>query len=773
MLETRNLTEKPSEIIFADLRATKYRVEVIDGNKCKSFEEYEVLSPLPITTSSLSTNIKCFNDSNGSATLSVNGGTPPYQVNWSNSVEDRTNSISSIERLSAGNYTFQIADNNNCNYTPAIPGISNRITINGPLALLKANISSISNVSCFKGQNGEVKLLSQGGWGNYKHSIDQGISWITSPNFTNLKYGNYRFKISDDLGCTDSVDATIKDGIPLSINIDDLSDVTCFGTSTGKLTLSSSGGSSGNYNYSINDGLNYTANRYFTGLKTGEYPLRVRDINGCEGFSFQKIEQPTLLEAFIDQVANTACEKSIGSATVRGTGGTSPYSYNWSNGQHQTKAINLAYGLYNAKITDKNGCAANASTSIENLPGPKIALLSKSDVTCSYLSNGNIYTSLSSGTAPVNLFWRGINSNSTIISNLNNGTYTAVVTDFYGCCDSIIVNISKPDSLIISLQKQLDPLCYAYNNGIIETKATGGTSPYSYLWSNGTQESTTGDVPSGIYTLNLRDSKDCIANASFTLIDPPSLKPKLPNNVTICSNQTYDVDAEIQNANYMWYSENGFTSTNRNTTLSLPGLYYLLISDSKGCTGKDTLILNKESNIIDANFIMAEKASVGDTIVLIELSWPVPQSIDWDYPASFASIYQTDYSIYLVPQATGKFSIGMTSFVGACSEYIDKIIIIEPPKEKDNSPNSKESVIKDVVAFPNPNRGDFSVIINLKEESDALIEVYSIYGKRLLAKQIKGLTSYKIDINLFQTPGIYLVRVSAGNDFRSLRVIIE
>ncbi|NVO10127.1 MAG: T9SS type A sorting domain-containing protein [Bacteroidales bacterium] len=767
-LDARNYPTKPSEINFTDLNENKYSVKIIDGNGCQVIEQYDVESPLQIAATATATNIACYNGSNGSAMLTVSGGTSPYQIKWVNSSNQQIGAGSSIENLSAGYYAYQVNDNHGCSYL----GGSNSISINAPSAPLKASINTISNVLCYKGQDGAVQLTPQGGWGNYRFSIDLGTSWKVSPNFTKLKAGDYRFLLSDNLGCTDTIDAKVNDGTPLNIYIDELYDVTCYGTSTGKLTLSASGGG-GSYNFSVNDGLTYTSNRYFTGLAYGDYPLRVKDINGCEGSSKQKIEQPLPLVASINQIANTACDKSIGSATAIATGGTLPYSYRWSNGQLKDKAVNLAYGSYSVEITDKNGCKNNTTTGIQNLHGPKLALLSKNDVTCSYLANGSITTSLSSGTAPVTLTWRGINSNNTSINNLKKGIYTAIATDYYGCRDSVTVNITKPDSLTISLKKQLDPLCYAYSNGVLDVASNGGTSPYTYQWSNGSRVSSTGEIPSGKYAITVTDSKGCQTKTSYTLVDPPLLNPNLPSLITICSNQTYYADAGIPNATYLWYSENGFQSTSRTASLSTSGIYNLLVIDSKGCSGRDTLNLIKSENIIDANFMIADKAFVGDTLVLIEMSWPIPQTIEWLYPASFMPIYQNDYSIYLVPQMVGNFNIGLTSFVGLCSENIEKAITIEPAKDRKNKPISKQPIISDVVAYPNPNRGNFSVEIALNRESDVLVEVYSTYGKRLFARNGRGLTNYKIDINLFQTPGIYLVRISAGKEFRSLRVVVE
>lgn len=772
-VESKTYPARPDEIRYTGLSAgDSYRVEVVDGNGCKSFQTNTILSPSPITVASAVRNITCFNDSNGSAELTVSGGTSPYQAKWLNSSNVLVGEGIRIDNLPVGTYTYQITDKNSCTHVPITPGISNRISITAPSTPLSLGVSALTRVTCFNGQDGEVRLTPQGGWGGYRYSIDLGATWVSSPTFSSLKAGDYHILLADNLNCTAAVDAKVNDGIPLRINVDDIARVTCFGTSTGALTLSASGGSSGIYSYSINDGLSYTANRYFNGLAYGDYPLRVKDNNGCEGYMAQRVEQPPLLEVSVGQIANTACSKSIGSALVLATGGTQPYSYSWSNGQHQDLAINLAPGVYNVDITDRNGCKAHASASIENLPGPAISLLAKKDVTCSYLEDGSITTSIGSGTPSLSLSWRGIASSSPSIHNLKAGRYTAVATDYYGCVDSMTFTIAKPDSLVISAQKQQNPLCFGYANGVLETAVRGGTAPYSYLWSNGSQVSTTGEIPSGRYSLQVKDSQGCIADGTFTLVDPPSLKPQLVREVTICSNQAYNADAGIANVTYLWYSENGFTSANRTATLSLPGTYYLLVSDAQGCTGKDTLTLVKGTGVIDANFIMADKAFEGDTLALIEMSWPIPEAIEWDYPATFRKVFENAYSIYLVPEKEGIYTLRLASHVGECMADVTKTIIIEPAESK-LVISPAQQLIRSVTAFPNPNNGNFSVEVELSASHEALLEIYSLYGQRLYTKYGQGLTDYKFVVNQFRTPGIYLVRVTAGAEQRSMRVVVQ
>lgn len=717
------------------------------------------------------TNVACKGVNSGEINTAIQGGVSPYQYSWTD-IDGFISSNSNLKTLKAGTYNLSVTDNSGCLKQ------MNSIEVKEPTASLELSLITKTDPTCYSRTDGEIKLKATGGWGGYKFSrttIDPSPDSVFKSLSGDVKYN---FSVADAMGCTSDIEVSLGQPSPLILT-NSIKNLNCKGDGTGKITISANGGTSP-YKYSF-------GRRYYSSLsdtsniQIGHYTLSILDSKGCVTTSPVDVKEPDSLKIDISNRVGTIinCPGNRDTIWVSPYGGTTPYALIPESGpgvSYLSKGFALCNqpdGRFRFTITDANGCSKNDSAVISSIPGPKISLVSVVDASCSYSHDGSIEVLPSSHTTSVNVTWpNGYTGNT--LNGVSSGSYKVFVKDANGCTHDTSIIVGAPTAVQISLLNQRDPKCFGNADGSILVNANGGTSPYNYNWSNGSQVSTTGEIPSGIYNVSVTDSKGCVSNASYVLADPPSLKPNFPSIVTICSNQSYDIDAGMPSAtSYQWYSENGFSSTDRMVTLSDAGNYYLLVTDVNGCTGRGTLTLAKSSGIIDANFMIADKASVGDTLVLIEMSWPVPQAIEWSHPASFLPIYQNDYSIYLIPQVEGSYSIGLTSFVGACSEYTEKPIVIGPAKEKGNQQISKMSTIKDVMAYPNPNRGDFSIEVKLNQESDVMVEVYSVYGNRLDAKKGNGLSFYKFDINLFRTPGIYLVRISAGNEFRSLRVVVE
>ena len=190
------------------------------------------------------TNVLCFGNSTGSATVAAAGGTSPYTYTWNTTPVQYTTTATN---LAAGTYSVTVKDANNCSTTVSV-------TITQPSAGLNASVSgggSQVNVSCFGGTNGSATATATGGTSPYTYT------WNTTPvqytaTATNLAAGTYTVTVKDANNCSATANVTItQPSAALSATISGQTNVSCFGNSTGSATVSAAGGTSP-YTYTWN-----------------------------------------------------------------------------------------------------------------------------------------------------------------------------------------------------------------------------------------------------------------------------------------------------------------------------------------------------------------------------------------------------------------------------------------------------------------------------------------------------------------------------------------
>ena len=198
---------------------------------------------------------------------------------------------------------------------------------------------------------------------------------------TGLPAGTYRVTVTDDNGCTANESVTITEPTALSANAV-ATNVHCNGGNDGTVDLTLTGGTAP-YTYVWN---NSATTDYITGLAAGTYSVTVTDANGCTDTASVTVTEPTGLVASGTVDSNVSCNGSTnGGATASATGGTAPYSYNWSNGATTASITGVPAGTYTVTVTDSNGCTDTASVTILNqllllLPEQWIAMLAVTEV---------------------------------------------------------------------------------------------------------------------------------------------------------------------------------------------------------------------------------------------------------------------------------------------------------------------------------------------------------------------------------------------------------
>src|SRR5439155_9418939 len=273
--------------------------------------------PVPITQpasalrSSISaqTNVACFGDSPGFPTLRSSDLTSPYSY----AIDGVTfGSSGTFNNLAAGPYTVTVKDSKGCTTTQPV-------TITQPASELGSSISSQTNVACFGGSTGTVTVAGSGGTSPYSYAID-GVTFGSSGTFSSLAAGSYTITVKDSKGCTTTQPVTItQPASALGSSISAQTNVACFGSSTGSVTVAGSGGT-GPYSYAI-DGVTFGISGTFNNLAAGPYTVTVKDANGCTTTQPVTITQPaSALGSSISAQTNVACfGGSTGSVTVAGS----------------------------------------------------------------------------------------------------------------------------------------------------------------------------------------------------------------------------------------------------------------------------------------------------------------------------------------------------------------------------------------------------------------------------------------------------------------------
>src|SRR5207253_9278238 len=173
--------------------------------------------------------------------------------------------------LAAGSYTITVKDASGCTTTQPV-------TITQPASVLGSSISSQTNVACFGNSTGSVTVAGSGGTSPYTFSKD-GVNFGVSGTFTNLAAGSYTITVKDANGCTTTQGVTItQPAAALGSSISSQTNVGCFGSSTGSVTVAASGGT-GPYTYSIR-GTNIGHSGTFSSLAAGSYTVIVQVANG-------------------------------------------------------------------------------------------------------------------------------------------------------------------------------------------------------------------------------------------------------------------------------------------------------------------------------------------------------------------------------------------------------------------------------------------------------------------------------------------------------------
>lgn len=589
-----------------------YNVVVTDANNCSVNAVANVNDiAAPTISISSSNDITCFGANNGSASCVFNGGATPYQgVTWMPSGQ----SGAFAGGLAPGIHTVMIVDAAGC-------VASASTTINEPPQLV-AVTTNIQHVTCNGLSNGSATVLINGGTpmpGN-TYNINWTPGSVNTPTYTGMAPGTYQVTITDANNCQVSATATINQPPPLVLNnVPGSTNISCFGANNGVIGTQIAGGTAP---YTFVWTPNVGAGPTVSALTPGNYSLTVTDSKGCMVSNNWTITQPTPIA--LDSLVNPAtCSLNNGQAQVLATGGTpfagGVYTYNWNTSptQNAATALGLSANTYTCTVTDANNCTASISVIVNNLPGPAVVSTGFVPVSCNGFANGSGLVNYIQGTAPMSFTW--VNQAGSIVGThlgmpntgvdslggLMAGSYNVTIMDVNGCFASALVNISQPPPLNLFVSPQNDTICYGQQSTLFATPS-GGTSPYTYLWTlNGTGiqnnpgnpgMQTTNILNNGTtnslytYVVNVTDSKGCPpVNKTITVLAHPAIKTT-NTPVEGCDQTSGTISATASLGNGGPYTIN-WTSGGTGSSTIIPliynnpdSVYYIGYTVSDGCS---------------------------------------------------------------------------------------------------------------------------------------------------------------------------------------------
>jgi len=557
------------------LSAGTYTLNVTDNNSCTSSVTILITEPSQALSSvSSQSNVSCYGGNNGTATVTTSGGTLSYTYLWNTG-----QTSSSIGVLTAGNYAVTTTDAKGCIVTTSL-------SITQP-AMALASTTTQNNVSCYGDSNGLASVIGTGGTPPYTYLWNNGQ---TTSSATGLIAGNYSATINDSKGCsTTTSSVSITQPAAALTSGTSQTNVSCFGGSNGTATVVATGGTP-SYTYAWSNGQTAAT---ATGLISGNYIVTTTDTNGCVVSANLSILEPAILSATATQT-NICTGTSNGMATVSVSGGTSPFSYLWSDGQTLSSATGLSAGSYSVATTDTKGCTIVASVTITLFPAI-FSTTSQSNVLCYGDNSGSASITPSGGVLPFVYQWNTGQSTSSLTGLTAPMNLGVTVTDANGCITTASFTIAQPVAALSTTSSQNNVSCFGGSNGSASVIASGGTPSYTYLWSNGQTQSQISNLVSQIYTVNVTDTNGCATMASFSITQPPTALSTSPsqNNLSCFgdSNGSASVSASGGTPPYTYLWSNG--QTNSSITSLVAENYFSTTTDANGCISNDSIFITE------------------------------------------------------------------------------------------------------------------------------------------------------------------------------------
>jgi len=538
--------------------------------------------------------------------------------------------------------------------TVSVPAGGSRVTLNFPLTVGTGYTIAWTGtgMSLYRNNAGAV----------YPYTDANGIVSITGNNAGTVPayyYWFYDWYVTGP-GCNSqsaAVTATITSGI--SAGTPTVTNVACNGGATGSVTITPSGGTP-SYTYHWSNGQTAAT---LSGVVAGTYTVTVDDASGCSGTASETVTQPNALTVSLT-ATNSGCGSPNGSITSTVSGGTSTYTYHWSNAATTATVSNLSPATYTVTVTDSHQCTTTSSAAV-NSSGLLNLSATQNNTNCSGGSTGSANVTVNGGTAPFTYTWSNGNTTASI-SGVTAGTYRITVSDNTGCSGtaSVTISLGGAPSLTVSAT---NVSCFNAGTGIASVNVSGGTAPYSYSWNNGNTSASITNLNAGSYYLTVTDSRGCTTVDSAIITQPASITVFVSPVQPTCSGLSNGSASVTATGGTPSYTYNWSTNASGTSISNLPaGNYSVTLTDANHCTSQASFTVT-DPTPVSASIVTNNDSCYGSAdgdIQLTPAGGNSPYSYLWSNNATAATVRSL---------AAGNYSVTITD-AHNCSATINAAV---------------------------------------------------------------------------------------------------
>ena len=486
----------------------------------------------------------------------------------------------------------------------------------------------------------------------------------------------------------------------------------------------------------------------------------------------------------IDCAANSATGYSPGAFLIYTTGGLGPYTLTMDNVEEYSddgifEIEGLSGGSYNIFVSDANGCETLETIDIQQPDQFEIAIEYLNYVSCENYFDGALTGSVQGGTPPYELEWLAADgtvlSTEQDVNNLVAGIYAFKVTDANGCTYQEVTNVGNPNPLELDFLTIGETTCYGGSDGYVEILVTGGTSPYTDIYTDINGSNVNPNLLSaGDYTVTITDNNNCVWIDEFTITEPDPVEVSIQANETeICEDAMVTIVSVPDNfSSYIWSEEGSgnIFADNDSSTINIAetGNYMLTVIDANGCEATSNIVevivyenpeivINGTTEVLGNNTYTYYVTGQGQ-----QYEWSIE---DPDMGAINGNNNESSVSITWNLEGVAEIYLTQTSEFG-CSTTESIEVTIEWPTYLEEELEEMEFTV-----YPNPFTDYTNIEVNNPNNLNYNLYLYDIKGVMVKSFINETRKAIKLEENL--SSGIYQLQLISSTGNRRKLIVVE